>query len=262
LQLVLNSLWEGLAEHRWTDTQLASFERRFGSFDFLADYEQAMRGERVCWFAAIDYVRRVRNADLLGIASEETGGGPDNFERFLTAVVFQLIPGGWFDQNKVSLGHLQLELLLPAVNCEARQVSPSNVSRLTRTLDERLKDRSPYNWFGAMLVPGLSKASARFAQAQAAADLARVACALERHRLAHGQFPETLDALVPKFMTRLPHDVINGQPLKYRLTSDGSFVLYSVGWNEKDDSGTVVPNKDKRGLNWKEGDWVWQYPVK
>ena len=43
-----------------------------------------------------------------------------------------------------------------------------------------------------------------------------LACALERYRLANGQFPETLDALVPKFVAKLPTDVITGTPLKYR----------------------------------------------
>jgi len=263
LNLTLNPLWEGLADHRWTEAQLASFERRLGSFDFLADYQQAMRGERVlCSSAVIDYVRRLRNADAFGIAMDESGAGPDEMERFLAVVVFQLMPSGWFDQNKVSIGRLHLELLSPAVNLETRQVSPSNVSRLASTLDQRLKDRSPYNWFGGLLLPALANASGRFAQGQASTDLARVACALERYRLAHGEYPETLDVLVPAFLAKLPHDVINGQALKYRRTNDGLFVLYSVGWNEKDDGGTVALNKDKRNSNWKEGDWVWQYPAK
>ena len=60
-------------------------------------------------------------------------------------------------------------------------------------------------------------------------------------------------------MSRLPNDVITGQPYKYRRTEDGQFILYSVGWNEKDDGG--VPGT--HGLyDDKEGDWVWDYPVK
>ena len=47
-------------------------------------------------------------------------------------------------------------------------------------------------------------------------DLARVAIALERYRLAHGAYPESLDVLAPQFIAQLPHDIINGQPLHYR----------------------------------------------
>ena len=74
-----------------------------------------------------------------------------------------------------------------------------------------------------------------------------MAIALERYRLAHGEYPESLDALAPQFMEKIPHDIINGQPLHYRRTSDGQFVLYSVGWNETDDGGVVVLTKGGDG---------------
>ena len=89
-----------------------------------------------------------------------------------------------------------------------------------------------------------------------------MAIALERYRLAHGEFPESLDALAPQFMEKIPHDIINGQPLHYRRTSDGQFVLYSVGWNETDDGGVVGLTKGMARLTRDKGDWVWRYPVK
>ena len=92
------------------------------------------------------------------------------------------------------------------------------------------------------------------------ANEAFVACALERYRLEQSQYPKALDALVPQFAEQLPYDIVAGQPLKYRLTGDGQFVLYSVGWNEKDDGGQLVLNKDGRP-NSEQGDWVWRYPT-
>ncbi len=71
----------------------------------------------------------------------------------------------------------------------------------------------------------------------------QIACALERYHLAHGEYPETLDALMPQFMEKMPHDIIGGQPLHYRRTDDGKFLLYSVGWNETDDGGQVFSPK-------------------
>jgi hypothetical protein len=84
---------------------------------------------------------------------------------------------------------------------------------------------------------------------------------LERYRLANGQFPATLEALAPKFIVKLPHDVITGQSLKYRRTDDGQFVLYSVGWNETDDGGKVELTKSG-SPDWHRGDWVWRYPAR
>jgi hypothetical protein len=87
-----------------------------------------------------------------------------------------------------------------------------------------------------------------------------VAIALERCRIAQGRYPESLDALAPQFINKLPHDVIGGGQLKYRRADNG-FVLYSIGWNEKDDDGT--PAGMKNGLlDSGDGDWVWQSAAK
>jgi hypothetical protein len=76
---------------------------------------------------------------------------------------------------------------------------------------------------------------------------ALIACALERYRLAHDAYPETLDALVPQFLAQIPPDLIGGRPLHYRRADGGKFLLYSVGWNETDDGGK--PGSDD--------DWLW-----
>jgi hypothetical protein len=144
------------------------------------------------------------------------------------------------------------------VNLETRVVSPANVRRLQEAEAAEWKHTTPYNILAKMEFPAFSKAPVRFAHIQAGVDLARVACALERYRLARGQYPDALDTLAPQFITEPPHDIINGQPLHYRRTSDGQFVLYSIGWDEKDDGGT--PGKTL--FDDKQGDWVWQYPAK
>jgi hypothetical protein len=61
-------------------------------------------------------------------------------------------------------------------------------------------------------------------------------------------------------MAVIPNDVITGKPLCYRLESDGTFVLYSVGWNEKDDGGQLGLRTGKRpAIDPNQGDWVWRY---
>ena len=96
----------------------------------------------------------------------------------------------------------------------------------------------------------------RTARAQVVIDHVQIACALERYRLANGRFPESLDALAPKFISQLPHDVINGGAYKYRRAADDKFVLYSIGWNERDDNGTSETLKNKN-VDRHNGDWVW-----
>jgi hypothetical protein len=105
-----------------------------------------------------------------------------------------------------------------------------------------------------LLLPAVGGISRKSAFAQTAVDEAALACALERCRLADGKFPETLDALAPRFIGKLPHDVISGQPLRYRREGEG-YVLYSVGWNEKDDGGEPGA---MAGSASEDGDWVWR----
>ena len=134
---------------------------------------------------------------------------------------------------------------------QTRLVGASVVSETLRKVSGRLERKSPYAFLAARALPNFGKAVQTMAFNQTQVNQAGLACALERYRQAQGQYPETLDALVPRFVEQLPHDLIGGQPLKYFRTPSGRFVLYSIGWNEKDNGG--VPGKTTV-----EGDWVWQ----
>ena len=113
-----------------------------------------------------------------------------------------------------------------------------------------------------MLLPAIGKNALKAAHEQTILDQTALACALERYRLANGLYPENLQSLVPQLIKRIPTDVINGESLHYHRTDYGRFVLYSIGWNEKDDGGTVAWTDSKPpGVNPDKGDWVWDYPV-
>jgi hypothetical protein len=107
----------------------------------------------------------------------------------------------------------------------------------------------------ASIYPEIEK---KYLQAATLADQIRLACVLERYRLAEGNYPETLDALSPEFIASVPREIVNGEPYHYRRTEDGSFILYSVGANLRDDGGSLDP-KLKAG---QQLDWVWRYPTK
>jgi hypothetical protein len=263
LNIMLQPVWEGLGDQRWTDAQLAALETDLGKLDFLADYQLAMRCERAFDVGILDYLRDTRNLDSVPV-----GAGTDSQFQFPVPLV-RVAPSGWFEQNKVACCRMNFDLLVPIVNLETRIASPATEARAMKAWNEFRV--TPYNWSAGLLLPALTRCSGRFAHAQTAADLARIACALERYRLAQGNFPETLDVLAPQLLEKLPHDLISGQPLKYRRTDDGQFVLYSVGWNGTDDGGKVGLTKQKEasgkirgelGLSITDGDWVWQYPAK
>jgi hypothetical protein len=79
----------------------------------------------------------------------------------------------------------------------------------------------------------------RAAEAEARRRLLITAIALERYRGRHGGYPKTLEELVPELLQSPPVDFMDGKPLRYRLTDDGHFVLYSVGLDCVDNSGNM-----------------------
>ncbi|HOX57934.1 MAG TPA: hypothetical protein P5205_13215 [Candidatus Paceibacterota bacterium] len=260
LQFALQPVWEGLADRQWTAADLSAIENELASLDLLADYQFAMRGERACGIWAADYIHRVgiQGLDEMGISNYNTSG-PSEWERSLGQAVFRLIPAGWFNQNKVSVCRQFETYLLPAVDRERRIVPPGPVQKAQAALEAQRP--RPYDAVSRLFLPAVAGCAQRFARGQISSDLARVACALERSRLANGSFPEALDGLVPRLIETLPHDIINGGPLKYRRTDDGQFVLYSVGWNESDDGGVVEQTKNGNPVLDKN-DWVWRYAGK
>ncbi|MCC6822552.1 MAG: hypothetical protein IT579_17620, partial [Verrucomicrobia subdivision 3 bacterium] len=268
-EIILQPLKEGQARHQFSDAQLTLLQQQLQSVDLLAGYQLAMRCERSIHGLWANMTR----ADMDGIQQfSDSQSSAKEFWRF--AFLARIAPKGWIYQNQLVSSRLDDDYILSAVDVHTRTVSPK---KSEAALSAKREAKGPYSTLVQFLT--LSEATfgdalpfaCKFAYGQTQVDLARVACGLERYRLAHNQYPETLDALAPQFITKLPHDVINGQPLKYRRTDDGSFVLYSIGWNEKDDGGFGPLNKDSKtvyrrdegkSVNLTEGDWVWRYPAK
>lgn len=269
--LTLQPIYEGLAEHKWSDAQLARMETDLAKFDFLDDYRRAVRGQTAGTISFISHVERVRKispyADFLDQA---------HHARALDWLCF-VSPSGWFRQNQIGFSQLYLRDVLPVVDAEKQLVSPTSADAAQSRLNETAAHPTPYNWMQHVVFLPTKKwffekhvSVDKFAYAQNSVNLARMAIALERFKLAHGHYPDALGELAPGVISTLPHDIVGGQPLKYRRTSD-NYVLYSIGWNEKDDGGVAAfTTNDPAGSEIQKtgapdpdhGDWVWQFPSK
>lgn len=88
------------------------------------------------------------------------------------------------------------------------------------------------------------------------------AIALKRYQLRHGEYPDKLELLVPKFCSSIPTDWMDGKPIKYRRNEDGSYTLYSVGQDGKDDGGDLRLSEQTRNKDWWfRRDYVWPAPA-
>ncbi|HWD94029.1 MAG TPA: hypothetical protein VG938_16985 [Verrucomicrobiae bacterium] len=251
LNAALQGVREGLARQAWTDANLVDFEKYLASIDLLVDYKQTMRGERNLNLAGIDFLRRhsSKSGSFMSASDKST-------DHALT-----LMPSGWYYRNMVLIADCYQIYLLPSVNESNRTVSPKLGDVMLRELGKR--PTGPYNIFAKMLIPAYNKASQRSARTQTLVDEARIACALERYRMEHNDFPDALTALVPQFIPKIPNDLFDGQPLRYQKNPDGTYILYSIGWNQRDDGGiTVRTSGSTPHMDPNNGDWVWTCPAK
>ncbi len=247
VQIELQAVWEGLARHRFTESQLAALQTHLAGLNLIADYVYCMRGERAL---CNDTLAKMRQGTL---PSDTFSGLPGDY-----SASFVTMPAGWFYQNQVTINRIDQKLI--AVDAAGRRLNPR------RFADDSVWQRDlagflPYKVLARLLLPAVNKAVMKFAYGQACVDQAVLACALERHRLALGGYPASLAELAPKFLATLPVDLVNGEPLHYRLVAPDHFQLYSVGWNLKDDGG--VPGEFKKAQGSSQhpdtmtGDWVW-----
>jgi hypothetical protein len=259
VQLALQPVWEGLAEHAWSDAQLQQLQGRLQQYNLVADMKPYMDSERAAGILTADLLARGKYH--LNILT----GDPSQAGSALADLFGRIAPHGWYYQEQLNYCRLFQLQMAGAFDASQKRVFPEQIQSNVKALDKGFAGRNPFTTIctrhqllSVIMLPSLGNIPGRAAATQTAMDEATVACALERCRLANGQFPESLEPLVPQFISQLPNDVISGEPYKYHLTNDGQFVLYSVGWNEKDDDG--VPGKTL--FDEKEGDWVWQYPAK
>ena len=249
------AIYDGLALHAWDDAQLAELEQTLGRVDFLADYQFAMRSEAAVSTCDIDALKNAPRNLISGLVN----GVSDSSTHPWIDVPF-LWPHGWWDQDKSQIAPFFFQDLT-AVDPQSHRVFPQvdlDLTKRTQQACSRWDANAPWNFWLTLGAPSFGHTAQKFAYGQSWIDEAQIACALERYRLAHGIYPGSLDALTPAYIDELPHDIMSGKPYHYRLQPDGTYLLYSVGWNQADDGGKIVFEKGKPDrIDYTEGDWVW-----
>jgi hypothetical protein len=95
-----------------------------------------------------------------------------------------------------------------------------------------------------LLMPALGPTVEAESRARTREALEQVGFALAAHRADHGTYPDSLSALTPKYISRMPNDLYTEQPLNYRRQGAG-FLLYSVGENGVDDGGRTFDSQPR-----------------
>ena len=249
----VSTMQDGLRLRAWHEPQLKAIQSQMETVRLLPFVAEAFREGQV---HAINFITKQNLKKYFSGEMYAAYGMPVKFWDKVKGHAVAFDPQGWIYQNlksTVEMEQKQIDCFDPA----NEQVFPSRLDKANTEILHALSHYSPFQVIAAITIPNFNKAMQVCAYNQTLADQSQIVCALERYHLAHSEYPATLDTLTPQFIGKIPHDIIGGQPLHYRRTEDGKFLLYSVGWNETDDGGSPGNLTDVR-----HGDWVWQYSVR
>jgi hypothetical protein len=261
--------WEVLQSPNVTDAQLAQLQNSWNALDFIHADENAIEMERAIglmdvarWRASNKAIQQQLPSDKLAAPMATVQiflwrywwSYPDELRR-LKGDEAVLEMAGIVKTNhsfQTALQHLAKELDALVLNKVTDESSGSSDQDLHTLLSQS--------------VLSLSGVSSRVMRIEAARQITVTAIALKRYQFKHGHYPPDLNSLVPEFVPDVPFDPVDGQPLRYRPKADGTFLLYSIGENGKDDNGdpSLEKGAQSSSLYWQNAralDWVWPQPA-
>ena len=244
--LYVDTIAPALQSHAWQEPQLVALQRQLAEIHLNPQVLSALKEEPagLCRTAQITWIPKLFDVTAKMNWSDK--------------IRWWLWPRGWTYQNMVNVAVLQ-QKPLEGFDLAHDIIAPRKFAEASREIDKFFRHMSPYKLLATIAIPNYGRAFQTTAHNQTMVNEAQIVCALERYRLAHTEYPATLDALSPQFIDKIPHDIIGGQPLIYHPTADGKILLYSIGWNETDDGGGDSPKTENGGADYSLGDWVWKY---
>lgn len=228
--LALEPMNKGILRHQWRDSELAGIQNHLLMIDLQENLMTAYRGERAIFYVFLLQLTDTTASKLPPWRRPTDIMLPDQMDYYSKTM-------------QATLDTMQ-----------QHQASGWN-SSLPFGAGFDVKGWKRYlRWVVAFAMPAMEGAVEKTAECQTQVDQTLIACALERYRIAHGSYPASLDLLVPEYLAKLPNSPITGKPMNYSLKPDGTFLLWSTGWNLNSLGG-------KRGEYRGEGDIVWGQTV-
>lgn len=276
--IAFNDVWEILQSTNVTEPQLASLQKDCASLEFFRAEENALEMERASGAITTKKFRSSNAAlmhELLGVedmpwVTSEKSTAMDRLRLKLRALQWRY----WWsypDELRALKGY---QALLDAPRSVSTNYALVSVRNELLSKIEKLSIPAADGWPGlepmkldmhfflSSSIVTLSGLFKRAAMAETAKQVTTTAIALKRYHLKHGAYPDSLNALIPDFLSEVPRDPMDGKPLRYHVDTDGTFRLYSIGDDGKDDGGNPAPPDGSTSIQWQRGrDWVWPQPA-
>ena len=248
LEIGIQSFWEGSADHKWLAAHMVELRSELQPINLIQGMALSFRGER-----------NMFNHWL----SRLTGGDTDavrQLEMFtdLSNPISISLPAGWIYQNQFHINRIITDTILPSIDLKKRRLATTGFNSIDEEIRTLKEGFTPYCFLAGMVLGAYDRMAIKMSAGQAAIDQAIIVTALENHFLVKASYPESLDALTPEWLKNVPGDWFSNSGMVYRLNSEGTFTLYSIGYNETEDDGRYVFGSGKRKpIEWDEGDWPW-----
>ena len=237
--------WAALQDHGWSDQQLAALNAEWSRVNFFDQLPASVAYDRAIHGPVFEDLRRPKHNED-GVTLRELLKEP----KYIPRVLKEDVHMAWYrwarsydDEHDLLLFFRDRELdlrraieaptLLAMLPLPSVTNSPIFISRYGP--NSPVRTSSEFYFFqsrGDKVVGSLGFAI----DAEIRRRILLTTIALERFKLRTGAYPKQLRELTnvePKIVL----DFVDGQPLRYRQTSGGEFLLYSIGLDCVDDGG-------------------------
>jgi hypothetical protein len=268
--LLCGVTWELCDAHAGTAGDFAKLETALVAADIRRSGLQVVRTEIAANFNTAQHI--LLNAEARTNLFPIFMGLSGNEHKTLAGLIQWLapaIPAGFSDANASVLVDLKIRhVLRPLRDQDWLAVMQGSTEWEKETAVAKVNLwRHPTFLFASFMEVPMSNFFRKLVHTEALTAQAVIACALERHRIEKGEYPETLDPLKRADGSPLPPDIMTSQPMRYRREANGRYTLWSVGFDGKDDNGkrNLDPANPEAARFYKAdyvGDWVWDFPAK
>jgi hypothetical protein len=277
-----NATWEALQMEGWNDESLMVLQEVWAHENFVGSMAKSLEGERAFGLRSLEQMRSSNQIAYdawywQSALAPFSNGKPEREQWFShlpeSAKAFarkqvhcRLWRFAWSHQDE----RRYLEGMQLLLEVARRANSEKSLQKASPGLEQCAERAIVVSLYDQLRFPSSSQslaALARVINRGMRADTERSATisaiALKRYSIRHGKYPVSLEALVPVFLAAVPIDYMDGELMKYRLNADGTFTLYSVGEDGRDDGGdaSLLPDKKSYRNLWDRKDFVWPAPA-
>jgi len=150
---------------------------------------------------------------------------------------------GWYDRHALvaRLPYAERADKLEELDEDIQRLFPTNnTARLAQSiLSINARSEVAADAMMALMLPSLHASISAEDRVLSINELVKTSLALARYRAKNGEYPETLNQLVPDFSATAPTDYFTGKPLVYHRKPKG-FLLYSLFKDGVDNGGTGI----------------------